>query len=343
MLVSVIIPSYNYEKTLPDCLNAIITQTYSEIEIIVVDDHSTDNSLNLAQSFNIKTLQTLKNSGVAAARNAGVTQAKGDIFMFVDADVVLRPDAIANAMSILKSDPSAVSVCGLYEPTPLHEDSVWEAFRSYQAYVWRAASVGYVSGGFFSLGLITRQAFFDVGFFNEKLRQTEEIDYGERLSRKGNIILSDTVVGKHDDDHDLYSMCRKFFKRSKDRVPFYLKKKVPMKGFELPRRLINTLLISLLNVLTLLLLSNIFFRFMTDNGQHLIIVLISGFIAIVPMFEKDMFLSGLRFFSLRRYILFVGWYWLFHTIAGIGVISGILQWLFSKRFRALYYWGPNAR
>ncbi|NOJ11315.1 hypothetical protein BCU90_20570 [Vibrio lentus] len=337
MLISVIIPSYNYERTLPNCIKAIQNQTYRNIEIIVVDDHSTDDSLTIANSFDVTTLQTPKNSGVAAARNTGVRHAKGSVFMFVDADVVLESNAIENAISILNDDPTAISVCGLYEPIPLIEDSIWETFRSYQAYVWRIASVGYVSGGFFSLGLITRKAFYDVGFFNEELRQTEEIDYGERLTRKGNIILTDQVIGKHDDDYKLLGMCKKFFRRSKDRVPFYLKKKEAMQGFELPKRLINTMAITIFNFILVLLLGN--------SGLDLFSLAIQNTLSntllltpIVVLLERDMFIGGFRFFQPHKYILFAMWYWLFHTVAGIGVIAGIAQYLISSKFRNLYQW-----
>lgn len=89
-LVSVIVPVYNVEQYLDECLNSIRQQTYKNIEIIVVEDCSTDNSLNTLTKHledpRVKLIQHEKNSGLSAARNTGIDAAKGDYIMFVDSD-----------------------------------------------------------------------------------------------------------------------------------------------------------------------------------------------------------------------------------------------------------------
>lgn len=89
-LVSVIVPVYNVEQYLDECLNSIRKQTYENLEIIVVEDCSTDNSLNTfikhAEDSRIKLIQHEKNSGLSAARNTGIDAVKGDYIMFVDSD-----------------------------------------------------------------------------------------------------------------------------------------------------------------------------------------------------------------------------------------------------------------
>ncbi len=92
-LVSVIVPVYNVEKYLDDCLNSIKQQTYSNLEIIVVEDCSTDNSLNELQLHlndeRIKFIQHAENSGLSAARNTGIEAASGEFTMFVDSDDII--------------------------------------------------------------------------------------------------------------------------------------------------------------------------------------------------------------------------------------------------------------
>ena len=89
--VSIIIPVYNAEKHLKQCLNSLISQTINEIEVICVDDCSTDNSQNIIEDFNtkddrIRYFSMRKNSGSGLARNKGINHAKGEYLSFVDAD-----------------------------------------------------------------------------------------------------------------------------------------------------------------------------------------------------------------------------------------------------------------
>ena len=86
--ISVIVPVYNAEKYLVQCLNSIINQTFKDIEIICINDGSTDNSLKILKEFSEKDSRikiiNQKNSGVSIARNKGIDTASGDYIFFVD-------------------------------------------------------------------------------------------------------------------------------------------------------------------------------------------------------------------------------------------------------------------
>ena len=89
--VSVIIPVYNTEKYLEKCLDSVCNQTLSDIEIICVDDCSTDNSLNILKEYaqkdnRIKLIEFKENKGAAAARNEGIKAATGEYIGFIDSD-----------------------------------------------------------------------------------------------------------------------------------------------------------------------------------------------------------------------------------------------------------------
>ena len=92
MKISVVIPVFNEEKDIGDCLNSLLDQTYKHIEIIVVDDASTDKTLEVLSEFKIKNseFKILKQNhlGAGHARNLGSKTAKGDILVFVDADMI---------------------------------------------------------------------------------------------------------------------------------------------------------------------------------------------------------------------------------------------------------------
>lgn len=92
-LVSIIIPVYNVEQYLDDCINSIKEQTYDNLEIIVVEDCSTDNSLQVLKPHltdqRIKLIQHTHNQGLSAARNIGIEAVEGDYVMFVDSDDIV--------------------------------------------------------------------------------------------------------------------------------------------------------------------------------------------------------------------------------------------------------------
>lgn len=86
ILVSVIIPFYNEEEVIIDCLNSLKNQTYKRLEIIVIDDGSTDKTVQIVQTFKVKLLKQNHN-GPGSARNLGAKIAKGEILVFVDSDM----------------------------------------------------------------------------------------------------------------------------------------------------------------------------------------------------------------------------------------------------------------
>lgn len=97
-LVSIIVPVYNTEDYLPQCIDSLLNQTYKTTEIILVNDGSTDNSLKICQRYseqysNVRIINQ-RNKGVSAARNCGISQSCGVYLTFVDSDDILCPDAI---------------------------------------------------------------------------------------------------------------------------------------------------------------------------------------------------------------------------------------------------------
>ena len=99
MKISIIVPVYNGEKYFAECIQSILDQSFTDIEVIVINDGSTDGSLPLikgsAQNDSRVVVINQKNKGVSAARNAGLSKARGDYIMFVDADdYIARKDAL---------------------------------------------------------------------------------------------------------------------------------------------------------------------------------------------------------------------------------------------------------
>lgn len=103
--VSIIIPVYNASEYLYLCLNSIISQNYENLEIIVVDDKSTDNSITLIKQYqkqdsNIKLIRVKRNQGVSHARNVGINASTGDYLFFIDSDDCLDEDTISKLVKL---------------------------------------------------------------------------------------------------------------------------------------------------------------------------------------------------------------------------------------------------
>ena len=103
MLISVIVPVYNAGVYLEKCVNSILDQTFTDYELILVDDGSTDQSGALCDEFAQKDPRVLvihqKNAGSSAARNAGIKASKGSFLSFVDSDDWVDPDFLENSAS----------------------------------------------------------------------------------------------------------------------------------------------------------------------------------------------------------------------------------------------------
>ncbi|MBU1177659.1 glycosyltransferase family 2 protein [Patescibacteria group bacterium] len=106
-LISIIVPTYQGEKTIKQCLDSIFAQTFSSFEVIVIDDGSTDNTGSILQSYQPKIkLIKQKNSGNAnIARNRGIQNAAGQYLLFCDDDIITKPDLLAKMVTALKNNP----------------------------------------------------------------------------------------------------------------------------------------------------------------------------------------------------------------------------------------------
>lgn len=106
-LVSVIIPCYNAEKYIEDCLQSVLNQSYKNIEVLLIDDASEDKTLEIVSKINdsrLKILQNTTNKGIVYALNEGVSQAKGTYIARLDSDDLMQPDRITKQVSFLREN-----------------------------------------------------------------------------------------------------------------------------------------------------------------------------------------------------------------------------------------------
>lgn len=106
--VSILINNYNYGKFLGDAISSALNQTYPNVEVVVVDDGSTDNSREVIQSYGDRIVPVFKdNGGQASALNAGFAASKGEVICLLDADDAFLPEKVSKVLSLFQSNPGS--------------------------------------------------------------------------------------------------------------------------------------------------------------------------------------------------------------------------------------------
>ncbi len=192
-LVSILIPCYNAEGWVAETLQSIIAQTWKYKEIIVVDDGSTDKSLDIAKSFASSTVKIIsqENLGASVARNRALQEAQGDYIQYLDADDLLAPDKIERQMQLLSQGYDNCVVAGewaRFYDSPIEAkfipQPVWNDLSPIE---WLICS--WEGGGMMPLQawLVPRPIAKAAGFWNESLSVNDDGEYFCRvlLASKG--------------------------------------------------------------------------------------------------------------------------------------------------------------
>lgn len=188
--ISVVIPAYNAEQTILATINSVFEQTFSDFEIIVINDGSKDKTLEVLQSIKDERLKifSYENSGVSAARNRGIAHATGDFISFLDADDLWTPDKLELQLAALKAHPEAgVAYSWIYSIN--EKDELLKPFDPvYEGNVYAdLLKANFLTSG--SNPLVTKTAINSVGEFDEKLSGGEDWDYWLRLANKWHFVV----------------------------------------------------------------------------------------------------------------------------------------------------------
>jgi glycosyltransferase involved in cell wall biosynthesis len=200
LFVSVIVPVYNGGKFLPSCLEALFASEYAPFEVIVVDDCSTDESAEISRQKGATVLTTAHRSGPAAARNLAAEKARGDILLFVDADVVVEKGTMAKVAASFARHPEISALFGSYDDQP-GERNFLSQYRNLLHHFVHQNSNAEASTFWAGLGAVRREAFTAVGGFDCRrfsIPSIEDIELGARLRSAGHRILLDKEIqAKH--------------------------------------------------------------------------------------------------------------------------------------------------
>ena len=185
-LVSVIIPNYNYARFVSQAIVSVINQTYSNIEIIVVNNGSTDDSLEVLKGFEDRIcLVDQQNLGQSGARNTGLSKASGDFIAFLDADDTWEPQKIEKQL-LLFSPTTELVYCGIRRFTGNSETVVSTDLPSFSgscdsAFISQPGVSVVLSGE--STAIFTRALLTKVGEFDPELNSAAGWDFFRRCSK----------------------------------------------------------------------------------------------------------------------------------------------------------------
>lgn len=193
---SIVIPCYNQARWLGEAIASVRAQTYGSIETIVVDDGSQDDTAGVCAAHPEIRYVRQDNRGLSAARNAGLAVATGEYVCFLDADDLLRPDAIAQGVAALDANPDwgfvyAGHVGVLADRTPLWETRPERARESYRGLL-EANFIGMHATVIYRRDLLERAGGFDVG-----LEAAEDYDVYLRLARRHSFGSHDTIAAEY--------------------------------------------------------------------------------------------------------------------------------------------------
>ena len=196
LLVSVVIPCYNAERYLAETIESVLAQTYPAIEVIVVDDGSSDNTIGVAQRYPVR-LISQKNRRVSAARNNGIRHSRGEYVLFLDHDDRLLPRAIEIGVKLLEQNPDCLMAVGEHRYIGSHGEPLG---RSSKCTNGRDPYLTLLEHNFVETpcsALHRRSSFSTAGMFDETLFGAEDHELYLRMARSGLIIAHDEVVSEY--------------------------------------------------------------------------------------------------------------------------------------------------
>jgi glycosyltransferase involved in cell wall biosynthesis len=196
--ISVVIPLYNKEQSIYKTVSSVIDQTFGDFELLVVDDGSTDKSLEIVKSIDDSRIKIIcqNNSGVSSARNTGIINSKGKYVFLLDADDEITPDCFQffhdltikyNGIMVFVSNFGIKSIADSIVPYCLEKSE--KSISSPLKYLW----LGKVFPRTGTL-LINRDCFTQVGFFNSDISLFEDLEFIIRLLRKYTIVFTPRIL-----------------------------------------------------------------------------------------------------------------------------------------------------
>lgn len=213
---SIIIPSYNSLSTIKECLDAVSDLDYENYEVIVVDDCSNDGSVEVIKKFPYRLEALDQNVGSAQSRNIGAKQGKGEVLLFLDADIVISPNALELAEKYLQENKNIDVFFASFSPKLRFKNLSSQYKHLYLCYYYlkQGEKIHTLDSSF---AFITKSLFEKIGGFDNKLGKiSEDVDLGVRLTKAGYTIkINREIQMEHIKRYSFWNFLKTDFIRGK--------------------------------------------------------------------------------------------------------------------------------
>jgi glycosyltransferase involved in cell wall biosynthesis len=196
--ISIVIPNFNRAETIGKCLEAALNSDYGNFEVIVVDDHSGDNSVEVISRFPCRLIQLAQRSGTSTARNTGARNSTGEIIFFTDSDCLLQRDTLSTVNDVFSEIHPGTVVGGTYTRIP-YDKTFYSTFQSVFAHYFEtknAEAPDYIAA---HAMIMTADVFEKSGGFPETfLPIIEDVELSHRLRASGRrLVMSPRIQVEH--------------------------------------------------------------------------------------------------------------------------------------------------
>ncbi len=214
-LLSVIIPNYNGASTISECLASVFSSSHDNFEVIIVDDCSEDNSVDIIGRYPCMLVRLEKHSGAAYARNRGAHHSKGKILFFTDADCLVMRNTLTNAAKAIDEMDGPVIIGGTYTIVPVdnHFFSRYQSVFINYSETKNIQNPDYIATHAMA---IDSEAFRQSGgFSSESLPILEDVEFSHRMRERGfRLIMGPDIFVRHRFDYTLARSLTNAFRKS---------------------------------------------------------------------------------------------------------------------------------
>jgi glycosyltransferase involved in cell wall biosynthesis len=324
--ISIVIPNYNNEATIGKCLEAAFSSDYTNFEVIVVDDHSDDSSVEIIRKFPCKLISVQKRSGTSKARNAGAQNSKGEIIFFTDADCLLQKDTLSIINNIFPEVDTDLIIGGTYTRMP-YDGSFYSIFQSEFVNYFETKSAthpDYIAAH----AMIIGSAYFKEsgGFPEIFLPIIEDVEFSHRVKKAGGkLIMQPSIQVQHIFDFSLVRSLRNAFRKTTYWTMYSLKNNDLLTDSGCASKELKvdviSFVISLILLISWILLQKPVFLYM------LLFTFFSNIIINRQLF-KAFYESGSCLFAIKAILYYMV---IYPLPVGLGTITGVVKHFTSSQ------------
>jgi len=323
---SIIIPNYQGGATIGRCLEAVFASTFRNFEVIVVDDCSKDNSIEVIKSFPCKLIRLESHCGAAQARNIGAADCSGDILFFTDSDCILQKDTLSIASRTVTLENSNTVIGGTYTRIPF-DSSFFSLFQSIFVNYSETRDLEHPDYIATHAMLINARSFRKSGGFNETfLPIIEDVDFSHRLRQDGyRLIMDPAIQVQHIFNFSLYRSLRNAVRKSMYWTMYSIKNNDVLADSGTASLGLKT------NVAALISIGLFLLAFLLTGNN--VFILTIPIILVLNLYVNKGLLAA--FYSTKGFLFAVAatlYYLLLYPVAvGIGALAGLARYFTFER------------